>query len=117
MKTTIPGSKKRFIEVLERDRLYGGRYEDKFKIYYDVKQESQTSPRVPRTESSYLIPIHEENLYLWCLANLRNEITGCSIFFEFENLELTVSIAGDRLSQYAEIRDRVLELVRPFLLG
>jgi hypothetical protein len=36
--------------------------------------------------------------------------------FEYENLGLQVSFAGVHLSQYAEIRDAVLALVRPFIV-
>lgn len=116
LRATVPGSTKKFNERVKQDRILGENSDDKLKVYYNVLQKTPTSPRLPRKESGYLIPTDGEDVRIDFFTNLAtSEMTGCRMHFEYENIELQVAFAGVHLSQYSEIRDRVLELVKPLI--
>jgi hypothetical protein len=109
------GSIKKFIEWIQGDRIFGGTYLDKFNVYYNVKQNSATSPRVPRLESGYLVPISEDETIITFLKNGRMEIPFGIMQFNYRELGIDVSFAGEDLTKYQEVRNRTTELVKSFI--
>jgi hypothetical protein len=108
------GSIKKFIESIKAEKIFGGTYLDEFNVYYDVKQVSPSSPRLPRLESGYLVPIGEADTYITFLKNGRMEIPFGTMRFNYRELEIDVLFAGKDLAKYQEVRNRTTELVKSF---
>jgi hypothetical protein len=117
MRVTAPGTIAKFIESKRSNRIYGGTSKDTFDLYYDVYQPPHQASPVPRRESGYLIPQGRDDLIINFATNLKtSEMLGCRMEFELGDLDLQVAFSSKHLDQYTTIRDRVSELVRPFIV-
>jgi len=117
VRATRPGAIAKYIELQRSDRIHGGTFEGKFDLYYDVYQPSPQAQPTPRKESGYLIPLDRDDLIISFYVNLNtSEMLGCRMQFELERLSLEVSFSSKYLSEYTLIRDRISELIQPFIV-
>jgi hypothetical protein len=117
MRVTTPGAITKFIEWKRQSRIYDGTLNDKFHLYYNVYQPPDRAPPQPRRGSGYLVPLGRDDLIISFAVNLNtSEMLGCRMSFELGDLGLQVAFSAKYLDQYIEIKERVSNLIRPFIV-